>query len=229
MTVVASFRSRLPLPLDIWSGYENTPEYIFQLNLRQLQSYKTLLCFPHQTAKDNSVEKLLQKLNTWYLEKEGMRIFVYLKKESLVVINSASCPPTTNWLDFLPLNTKEKSWRCSLWQKGTANMDCQALKRNCVKLHGFGRTWKPWPCLHLMLLLSRCLKCFSVIFRGSVQVLVLSGGSCHQSLQSWCVEGSRWCGFAAGVSGHAPGAWGRERRERRGQPVGWGLAGSCAW
>uniref|UniRef100_A0A673HVW4 Proteasome-associated protein ECM29 homolog n=1 Tax=Sinocyclocheilus rhinocerous TaxID=307959 RepID=A0A673HVW4_9TELE len=28
------------------------------------------LCFPHQTAKDGSVEKLLQKLNTWYLEKE---------------------------------------------------------------------------------------------------------------------------------------------------------------
>uniref|UniRef100_A0A671RNL6 Proteasome-associated protein ECM29 homolog n=1 Tax=Sinocyclocheilus anshuiensis TaxID=1608454 RepID=A0A671RNL6_9TELE len=28
------------------------------------------LCFPHQTAKDSSVEKLLQKLNTWYLAKE---------------------------------------------------------------------------------------------------------------------------------------------------------------
>ncbi len=30
-------------------------------------------CFPHQAARDSSVEKLLQKLNTWYLEKEGMR------------------------------------------------------------------------------------------------------------------------------------------------------------
>uniref|UniRef100_A0A8C1PK23 Ecm29 proteasome adaptor and scaffold n=1 Tax=Cyprinus carpio TaxID=7962 RepID=A0A8C1PK23_CYPCA len=47
-----------------------TPECIFQLNLKQLQSYKTILLFSHQTAKDSSVEKLLQKLSTWYLEKE---------------------------------------------------------------------------------------------------------------------------------------------------------------
>lgn len=34
-----------------------------------------LLCPPtcHQTAKDSSVEKLLLKLNTWYLEKEGRK------------------------------------------------------------------------------------------------------------------------------------------------------------
>lgn len=29
------------------------------------------ICFSHQTAKDSSVEKLLLKLNSWYLEKEG--------------------------------------------------------------------------------------------------------------------------------------------------------------
>lgn len=28
---------------------------------------------PNQTAKDSSVEKLLLKLNTWYLEKEGRK------------------------------------------------------------------------------------------------------------------------------------------------------------
>lgn len=30
--------------------------------------------FSHQTAKDSSVEKLLLKLNTWYLEKEGEKV-----------------------------------------------------------------------------------------------------------------------------------------------------------
>lgn len=30
-------------------------------------------CFSHQTAKDSSVEKLLLKLNNWYLEKEGKK------------------------------------------------------------------------------------------------------------------------------------------------------------
>lgn len=40
-------------------------------------NFHVMICcvplLPHQTAKDSSVEKLLLKLNTWYLEKEGRK------------------------------------------------------------------------------------------------------------------------------------------------------------
>lgn len=39
--------------------------------LQWLSNGLLYLVLPHQTAKDSSVEKLLLKLNTWYLEKEG--------------------------------------------------------------------------------------------------------------------------------------------------------------
>lgn len=45
--------------------------------LKDSAGIRCCICFSDQTAKDASVEKLLLKLNSWYLEKEGETAEIY--------------------------------------------------------------------------------------------------------------------------------------------------------
>lgn len=65
--------------------------------------------------------------------KRGYEDFRLLKKESSVVINSPSCPSTTNWLDFLPLNTKEKKLMLLLMTKGNSEHGLSSFKKELCK------------------------------------------------------------------------------------------------
>ena len=42
------------------------------------KSYSTCLANICKVAKDSSVEKLVSRLNTWYMEKDGMYLFVHV-------------------------------------------------------------------------------------------------------------------------------------------------------
>uniref|UniRef100_A0A7N9AVB1 Ecm29 proteasome adaptor and scaffold n=1 Tax=Mastacembelus armatus TaxID=205130 RepID=A0A7N9AVB1_9TELE len=65
-SVIVSLTVQCPQDLTPYSGTAQYKTLFFW----SCDGFTFVICFPHQTAKDSSVEKLLLKLNTWYLEKE---------------------------------------------------------------------------------------------------------------------------------------------------------------
>lgn len=154
--------------------------------------------FLFQTSRDSSTEKLLQKLNGWYMEKEGT-FFTLL----CIILN-------------LNVNDLIKQYK-----SGFTLYDFMCFARNI--LNWFYWFVLLWCKLHNSLFLSITLKnskyqrlfFFLLLFRTHLQDLLCFDYSCYWTIQSWCVEEPCQRSFAFGISRHAWNCWWGEIRKRR--------------